>query len=94
MAACINREVTKAAMFDPKCLELAAHFLIASSDERTKVALAEHIQEAIEIYLCGLSSGAQTTMLDKVVHCSSNLLVAPVGYATSNLARNSAIPEA
>ncbi len=33
--------------FDSKCADLAAHFLVNASDKET-VALAQHIQDAIE----------------------------------------------
>ena len=37
--------------FDPKCLELAEHFLPDDFDQPMKDALAQHIQEAVEDWL-------------------------------------------
>ncbi len=37
--------------FDPKCFELAEHFLPDKIREQTKEELAEHIQNSIEEWL-------------------------------------------
>jgi hypothetical protein len=59
-------------MFDPKCLELAEHFLDKCNTEHAKIALAEHIQETIEIYLCNLASRTHTALLKEIVQCGPN----------------------
>jgi hypothetical protein len=41
-------------MFDPKCLDLANHFLPSTARDQLKHQLAQSIQDAVEDYLVGL----------------------------------------
>lgn len=38
-------------MFDPKCYEVAEHFLSSRAAEKSKDDLAQHIQDAVETWL-------------------------------------------
>lgn len=52
-------------MFDPKCHELAQHFLPSPESPADDVdSLAQHIQDAVDDWLCGQGSSGFTPALN------------------------------